>query len=312
MGLLLLILTGLAAGRAYAQEIDGKEYFPETGHWISGPFLEKYRSVPNPEELFGYPITDAFQDDLSGLTIQYFEKTRFELHPEAIPLLRIKLSNLGSYIYEKGQTLPVIFNRPACRFYPQVADGYYVCFDFLEFFDANGGVAQFGYPISNFEFHEGRIVQYFQLARLEWRPERPLGKWVAVSNLGYQYFHLHNENPIHLRPNVDEHIPKSGTNDIRVRAFVGTPILPFIGTQTLYVIVQDQNYNAVENARVNFSVTLPNGEIQTFQAQPTNKLGISISKFPVTLNEPGILEIQVSATFGQFRGQTKTSFQVWW
>jgi hypothetical protein len=308
----LIALTGMAGSQVFAQAIADREYFPETGHWVTGEFLEKYYSVPNPEELFGYPITDAFPEDISGLTVQYFEKARFELHPDEIPDLRVKLSHLGSYLYQKGQTLPVLFNASGCRFYPQVDAGYFVCFDFLEFFDKNGGVAHFGYPISNFEILDGWIVQHFQRARLEWHPEHHLGQWVMVSNIGTQYFHNHNENPILLRPNNDDNIIPQPITEITVRAFVGTPVMPFNGTQTLFVIVQDQNHDPVEGAAVSFNLTYPNGDIRPFQMRPTNARGISILKFSIHVESPGIIEIQVTGTLEPFQEDTKTSFQVWW
>jgi hypothetical protein len=309
---ILIALTGMVGNQVYAQAIADREYFPQTGHWVTGPFLEKYYSVPNPEELFGFPKTDAFPEDISGLTVQYFEKARFELHPDEIPDLRVKLSNLGSFLYQKGQTLPVLFNASGCQFYPQVDSGYYICFDFLEFFEKNGGVAHFGYPISNFEILDGWIVQHFQRARLEWHPERPLGTWVMVSNIGIQYFHDHNENPILLRPNNDDNIIPQPITEITVRAFVGTPVMPLNGTQTLYVIVQDQNHDPVDGTTVNFTITYPNGEMRQYQMKPTNTRGISTLKFPIHVENPGIIEIQVTGTLEPFQVATKTSFQIWW
>jgi len=311
---ILTLLTGAAVSRVYAQAIADREYFPETGHWVSGAFLEKYRSVPNPDALFGDPITDPFQDTLSGLTIQYFEKARFELHPQEIPDLRVKISNLGSFIYQKGQTLPGTFNPSACRFYPQVDSGYYICYDFLKFFDEKGGVAQFGYPISNFEIHNGWIAQYFQRARLEWHPENPLGEWVSVSNIGRQYFNQHNEDQDHLIPNRDENIPLQSTMEVIVRGFVATPVMPFSGTQTLYVIVQDQNRNPVKDAQVEFTITYPDGSSQTFQMNETDERGFSIENFQFTMGaqSPGIIKILIKGNYQELEGHTITSFQVWW
>jgi hypothetical protein len=133
-----------------------------------------------------------------------------------------------------------------------------------------------------------------------------------VSNIGTQYFHNHNENPILLRPNNDDNIIQQPIMEITVRAFVGTPVMPFNGTQTLYVIVQDQNHNPVDNAAVSFNITYPNGDVQPFQMRPTNARGISIQKFPIHVDSPGIIEVQVTATLEPFQEDTKTSFQVWW
>ena len=32
--------------------------------------------------MFGYPISEPFVDPTTGYTIQYFERARFEYHPE--------------------------------------------------------------------------------------------------------------------------------------------------------------------------------------------------------------------------------------
>jgi hypothetical protein len=312
LGTLLLILVGIAAGRAFAQDSEGRAYFPEKGHWVTGPFLEKYNSVSNPAVVFGEPITDAFQDELYGITVQYFEKVRFEYHPEEIPDLQVKISPLGSFVYRPNPSLPVIFNPSACKFYPNVPPGFYVCYDFLSFFEEYGGVSQFGYPISNFELEDEWIVQYFQKARFEWHPKDPSGQWVMVSDLGVKYFHILKENPRRLNPSKEYNIPPQAPIDIKVRAFVARPIMPFNGTQTLYAIVQDQANSPVENAEVSISLLFPGMPEQTLAMNPTNQRGISKIQFPVQLGSPGIVEIVVKAQYSTFEKVTKTSFQVWW
>ena len=45
---------------------------------------------------------------------------------------------------------------------------------FLEYFNANGGLAQYGYPrTEQITLPDGRIVQWFQRARLEYNPAAP-------------------------------------------------------------------------------------------------------------------------------------------
>lgn len=83
LGLLGNILT---AGRQFApapsdarSSTDASLYFPETKHTLSGAFLDYWRShgaLP----LFGYPISEPIQED--GYMTQYFERNRFEYHPE--------------------------------------------------------------------------------------------------------------------------------------------------------------------------------------------------------------------------------------
>jgi hypothetical protein len=57
--LVLCLLVGLNRGISFAQS-DEPRFFPETGHWVSGDFLAKYESVPNPELVFGMPLTGQF------------------------------------------------------------------------------------------------------------------------------------------------------------------------------------------------------------------------------------------------------------
>lgn len=62
-----------------------KVYFEPTGHTLGGSFLSywnKYGGLP----IFGYPLSEEFQErnDQNGqtYTVQYFERARFESHPE--------------------------------------------------------------------------------------------------------------------------------------------------------------------------------------------------------------------------------------
>lgn len=307
--IVLLTMMGLGEKRALAQTTEGSLYFPETGHWVSNEFLVHYQSVSNPEKLFGLPITDAFWDEATETDIQYFEKVRFELHPESPLDLRVQLTHLGAYLYSAGQTLPAQPNSPACHFFPE--NGYQVCYAFLDFFEANGGITQFGYPISNFEVHEGWIVQYFQRARFEWHPELATGQRVTLTNLGSRYFQTHHEDSELLRPNRNN-IPQQSIMDLQIHAFAGISIMPPRGMQTLYVIVQDQNLNPVQNAMVNFEVKFPNGESISIQMDDSNQRGVSVKKFPINVQTQGIAEIIVNATYRTLQTQTKTSFQIWW
>ncbi|MEA3350299.1 MAG: hypothetical protein U9Q82_06740 [Chloroflexota bacterium] len=284
-------------------------FFPETGHWVTNEFLEKYNSVPNNRELFGLPITDVIVDEDTGLLIQYFEKARFELHPGASPELRVQLTPLGEYLYSQGEVLPIPPNFPSCRHFPET--DHKVCYAFLDFFEANGGVLQFGYPLSGFETHDGWIVQYFQRARFEWHPERHAGEQVVLSNLGTRFFRFTGEDSVHLQPNVGNHIPMQSVSNLSVHAFVSSPITQIGGVQTLNVIVYDQTFHPVESAVVAIVVKLPKEEpIEKIMA-PTDKRGLSNHEFVFEGSMSGTAEIIVTVTYDTIRKQTRTSFQLW-
>lgn len=56
-------------------------FYPQTGHTLCLGFRAFYDSYgPKALPTFGYPISQEFQEN--GLTVQYLERARFELHPD--------------------------------------------------------------------------------------------------------------------------------------------------------------------------------------------------------------------------------------
>ena len=64
------------------------------------------------------------------------------------------------------------------------ATGHTVSGNFLRTFDAMGGQRSLGYPITEPLEQEGRLVQYFEFARLEDHPDNPSGALVKLTMLG--------------------------------------------------------------------------------------------------------------------------------
>jgi hypothetical protein len=75
-------------------------YFTETKHTLTGPFLQFWKQgggLP----VFGFPISEPIieknADDGKSYTVQYFERTRLEYHPEftdnPLPVLEGLLGN---------------------------------------------------------------------------------------------------------------------------------------------------------------------------------------------------------------------------
>jgi hypothetical protein len=311
--LILVIFTALSVNLTLAQN-EVARYFPETGHWVTGEFLQKYESVPDPILVFGYPITDVItsQPDPDGpaMVVQYFQRARFEHHPENPPELRVVLSPLGEYLYNLDQPSSVLTVSPnfaACRYFPET--GFPVCYAFLDFFIENGGIAQFGYPISEITYHDNRIVQYFQRARFEWHPELPSGNRVTLTEVGSIYFYL-IEDPALSLPNRDN-IPASVMR-LQSRAFVSSAVVPPGGTQTLYVIVQDQNLRPISNAQVVFTLRDPSGDEARYIMPLTNEYGFTFVSFPLDGQTFGIAEIDVTASYDNLQSNTRTSYRIWW
>lgn len=63
--------------------------------------------------------------------------------------------------------------------------GHTLAYNFRPFWESNGGLAIFGFPITEVFVEEGRAVQYFERARLEWQADTQLitagllGRWDA-------------------------------------------------------------------------------------------------------------------------------------
>ncbi len=81
-----------------------RAYMDQTGHSLSGAFLS-YWKTNGGIDLFGYPISEPMMQN--GFQVQWFERARFEYHPElARSGQAVQLSLLGSIAYQSasGQT----------------------------------------------------------------------------------------------------------------------------------------------------------------------------------------------------------------
>jgi hypothetical protein len=72
-------------------------YFVPTGHYVAPVFIEYWRTRGG-LLLFGYPIGEAYVD-ASGRLVQYFERARFEYHPNEDDVsYRVQLGFLGEEV----------------------------------------------------------------------------------------------------------------------------------------------------------------------------------------------------------------------
>jgi len=306
---LTLAALALVTLAAFAQA-EPRRFFYETGHWVTGDFLAMYERAKDPVRLYGYPITEAFvSPDSPNLTIQYFQKARFELHPENLPELRISLSPLGKSLFdasERGLQAEMPPNFSACQRFE--VNGFPVCHAFLDFFKAYGGLEQFGYPISAVEIQDGYRVQFFQKARFEWHPELPAGQRVTLTNLGQIFFTLYERPDLQL---PYDNIPDT-ILDLKVQAFVSQPVIAPDGTQTWFVIVRDQQLSPIQGASITYSLS-QGSDVETVTIMPsTNDKGISTAAFKLTNQPFGLTEIRVEVIYDVFVEGSITSFRVWW
>jgi len=167
-------------------------YFPETGHYIYAPFRDYWRRFGG-LDVFGYPITEKRIE--GGLTVQYFERARFEDHPEnakKIPnwdsldkptrlKLTVQLTRLGADLVSKetggkGYT-PVESSQvpQGAMLFPET--GHTISSKIADYWQSNSGLTNFGYPLSEplqeVSQANGKTytVQYFERTRVELHPE---------------------------------------------------------------------------------------------------------------------------------------------
>jgi hypothetical protein len=304
-----LLLTPLQTGLAQSGD---DLYVPETGHWIRGEFLDFYQQARDPLLLFGYPITDEMTDPINGQTTQYFQRARFDLVTDN-GRSQIKLANLGELMYDdRGTPVPIPTTSLACKAFPST--GKNVCYAFLQFYNANNGEKYFGDPIAELEVYDGRYVQYFEDARLEWRPELPSGQRVAPTDLGRMYYDIRFGDSGILQPTMpDADIPQQSLVSLVSHAFVSHSLPQANTQQGIYVIVQSQQLTPIQNAEVRAVMHLPDGQVRDLLLPDTDENGISQLTFNIgelPINE--VVSISVEINFQSLQSSTETWFRVWW
>lgn len=161
--------------------------YAATGHTVGGDFLRTFDAMGG-ERSLGYPITDPLVQE--GRLVQYFEYARLEDHPDAPGGAVVKLSLLGERLGRRTPPLDMRSVPPSSdagsRYYP--ATGHTVSGDFLAYFDENGGLERFGFPIGEPIVAGGNLVQDFQRVRFVWSARVQDGGHVTMEPSGRAYF----------------------------------------------------------------------------------------------------------------------------
>ena len=185
-------------------------YFPETGHYLYGNFRDYWKRFGG-LEVFGYPLTEQRKE--GGMWVQYFERARFEFHegnfkkdPNWDNLdksARLKqiilLTRLGADLVEKkGGEKAFPKADPAklpvgAALFPET--GHSISGKIAEYWWANNGIANFGYPLSEpvqeVSQNDGKVytVQYFERTRLELHPENAGTPYeILLGHMGRELF----------------------------------------------------------------------------------------------------------------------------
>ncbi|MDQ5824126.1 MAG: DUF5107 domain-containing protein [Chloroflexota bacterium] len=176
LAIAMLLATGLATAAhtspprgAHAQP-QGR-FYPQTGKTLAPEFLAFYDGRGG-VSIFGYPLTEPETE--GGVKVQYLERARIEYHPQNRNTpYEVQLGLLGS-ILTAGRQFPTVpqgpqTSAPDTQYFPETR--HTLSGPFLRYWRGNGGLALFGYPISEPMQEGGLTVQYFERNRFELHPE---------------------------------------------------------------------------------------------------------------------------------------------
>lgn len=162
--------------------LDGRYgYIPETGHNVPNEILS-YWYANGGWRIFGLPISEFFrQAEIHGEVrfVQYFERAVLQLHlPEDGSPAWVTADLLGYQTYiDPAARAPIepFESNERSRYFPETQHA--VSNGFKMFWEQHGGLATFGYPLSeewSWIRPDGRkvVMQVFERARFEWWPDR--------------------------------------------------------------------------------------------------------------------------------------------
>lgn len=173
--LIVLMLTAGLPGAVSAQV--GERCFGETGYCISGP-IRQFWERNGGLAVFGYPISAQQIETIEGTwsgPVQWFERDRLEDHTAAgqgvlggrLGALAMATQGLDWQRAARERA------QPGCRYFTET--GFNLCGVFLRYWEQQGGLMRFGYPISAPQLEATPdwigTVQYFERRRMEHHQE---------------------------------------------------------------------------------------------------------------------------------------------
>ena len=211
LGAFVLAVAGLPATAVLAQP--GRECFQETNQCIEGRFLEYWRENGG-LAVFGFPIgpprMEINRDTQQSFLTQWFERNRFELHPENRRPYDVLLGRLGDdRLLQRGvnwQSEPrAPGSQPDCLWFEETrhnvcdqASGlgfrtYWLTHGLLdpELSSFQRSLALFGLPLTEPRMETNPdgdtvLTQWFERARLEWHPNNRDEFKVLLGRLGVE------------------------------------------------------------------------------------------------------------------------------
>ena len=124
-----------------ALSLGGGTFFRETGHTLGGAFAAFWQRNGG-LAIFGLPLSEEFTEALPGeppLTVQYFERARFELRADGFGV-RVELGLLGAQAFRQRGLLPILLDPAPAAPIPQPRA---LTIPVLEYHDVGFGVGTY-------------------------------------------------------------------------------------------------------------------------------------------------------------------------
>lgn len=182
----MLLMPAAGAGASDHEYGPDEVYFETTGHYLGGDFLHFWREYGG-IQTFGYPLTPEIEED--GMTVQYFERHVLEHHPDNPEDHQVLLRRLGA----EAKDARGLGDHDAFQDKSDAGSGRYfeatsqnLQHGFLDYWENNGALRIFGYPISGEFEHNDTHVQFLERAIIEWHPDNPAEWRILFERLGAQ------------------------------------------------------------------------------------------------------------------------------
>ncbi len=140
-------------------------FISATSHNLSGDFLT-YWLEHGAVLVIGWPISEMFKEPDGDYVVQYFERGVMEYHPENNEPYQVLIKSLGR---ELNKATPSVSSdaapSPNSVYYADT--GHWLDGHFVDHWQKNGGLEQFGFPIGEPTIENGRLIQWTERARFE-------------------------------------------------------------------------------------------------------------------------------------------------
>ena len=184
-----------AVARASA---DGSDYVVETGHTLGGAFKEFWYANGG-LHAFGFPLSEEFQEvnreDGRTYTVQYFERARFEWHPDLPPAHQVQLGHMGRQYLQSEQSAPEWARTPVSG--PERAwDGVRPTRIRMPRIDLDTEIVEGGFSLRGWDVARYTAVHYWPVAGFPGTP----GNITIAGHVGY-------------RDTIFNHLPTAAVGD---------------------------------------------------------------------------------------------------